>query len=224
MKLAHLPTIFLGAIINIHSCADAFVSSVQISKAHGIQSPALHVATLPEFTDAELGELPFFASLATANLELFDESVQRIKHERTATVPTESTFLAPLVLTLKGSMGQRSFNTLRGKIISVHSQAIRSFVGTSDSLVGEAVLFALFSMLDADGDGLVHESEMKAGLHRLGFTWLKDEHIQKILARAKVLIPGYISMEEFVQEAPKTLSTNLIKLAKTNGARMGLLA
>ena len=33
-----------------------------------------------------------------------------------------------------------------------------------------------------------------------------------------------ISLEEFMDEAPRTLKTNLVKLAKNNGGDMGLLA
>ena len=33
-----------------------------------------------------------------------------------------------------------------------------------------------------------------------------------------------IDYQEFVAEAPKTLKTNLVKLAKENGEKLGLLA
>ena len=33
-----------------------------------------------------------------------------------------------------------------------------------------------------------------------------------------------IDYEEFVKEAPKTLKTNLVKLAKNNGAELGFLS
>ena len=35
---------------------------------------------------------------------------------------------------------------------------------------------------------------------------------------------GYLDYQEWRKEAPKTLRTNLIKLAKRNGGEMGLLA
>ena len=35
---------------------------------------------------------------------------------------------------------------------------------------------------------------------------------------------GVIDYEEFVNEAPKTLKTNLVKLAKNNGAELGFLS
>ena len=35
---------------------------------------------------------------------------------------------------------------------------------------------------------------------------------------------GVIDYEEFVKEAPKTLKTNLVKLAKNNGAELGFLS
>ncbi|KAL7455042.1 hypothetical protein ACHAWC_006623 [Mediolabrus comicus] len=44
-----------------------------------------------------------------------------------------------------------------------------------------------------------------------------------IINRADVNGDGMISLEEFMDEAPKTLKTNLVKLAKNNGGDMGLL-
>ena len=35
---------------------------------------------------------------------------------------------------------------------------------------------------------------------------------------------GVIDYDEFVKEAPKTLKTNLVKLAKNNGAELGFLS
>ena len=82
----------------------------------------------------------------------------------------------------------------------------------------------LFLAADKDADGLIHKNEMKRLLHSLGFTWLGDSQLQGIFERANVQVPDHISLEEFVKEAPKTLSTNLVKLAKKNGGSLGLLA
>ena len=86
------------------------------------------------------------------------------------------------------------------------------------------MLKVCFVAADTDQDGLIHESEMQQLLHLLGFTWLKDEQIKGIFDRADVKLDHYIDMHEFVKEAPTTLSTNLMKLAKQNVKKMGLLA
>jgi Ca2+-binding EF-hand superfamily protein len=61
-------------------------------------------------------------------------------------------------------------------------------------------------------------------LQLLGFSWLQSKQIQGIFQRADLDDNGAIDFDEFMKEAPKTLRTNLIKLAKKNGGDMGLLA
>ena len=48
--------------------------------------------------------------------------------------------------------------------------------------------------------------------------------IDGILARADADGNATIDLEEFISDAPKTLKTNLIKLAKQNGADLGFLS
>ena len=60
---------------------------------------------------------------------------------------------------------------------------------------------------------------MQQALALLGFKWLEEKHVQKIFERADLNDDGEISLEE----APKTLKVNLVKLAKMNGGEMGLL-
>jgi hypothetical protein len=57
----------------------------------------------------------------------------------------------------------------------------------------------------------------------LGFKWLGGKQVDGIFARADANGDAEISLEEFMVEAPKTLRTNLVKLAKSNGGEMGLL-
>ena len=64
---------------------------------------------------------------------------------------------------------------------------------------------------------------MQQALALLGFKWLEEKHVQKIFERADLNDDGEISLEEFMEEAPKTLKVNLVKLAKMNGGEMGLL-
>jgi len=131
---------------------------------------------------------------------------------------------SPVVLFVKELMGDKELNKLRGKVISVHSGVIGKFVDTSESAFGDAVLRALFRLADKDGSGEVDKEELKAAVETLGFTWLKEKQIEGLFARADADGSGTIDMEEWVEAAPKTLRTNLIKLAKKNGNDMGLLA
>ena len=78
-------------------------------------------------------------------------------------------------------------------------------------------------MVDTDNSGYLDKSEVAVALNMLGFKWLKDKHVGKIFERADANGDLEISLEEFMIEAPKTLRTNLVKLAKNNGGEMGLL-
>jgi hypothetical protein len=57
-----------------------------------------------------------------------------------------------------------------------------------------------------------------------GFEWLGDESkVSELVARSDLDMNEVIDFEEFCQAAPKTLRTNLIKLAKQNGNDLGFL-
>ena len=83
---------------------------------------------------------------------------------------------------------------------------------------------SLFSMADKDKNGTIEESELALAFQFLGFDWLKEKQVRSILQRADKDQNGVLDMEEWLSEAPKTLRTNLIKLAKKNGGELGLLA
>ena len=130
---------------------------------------------------------------------------------------------SPIVYAGKMVLGDEQLNKLRGKIISLHSDLIKDFVSTHDSAFGQAVLRSLFEISDLDKDGKLSRDEVASALRSLGFDWLKDKQIDGIIARADTDENGYICIDEFCVEAPRTLSTNLVKLAKKNGGDMGLL-
>lgn len=131
--------------------------------------------------------------------------------------------LSPIVYIAKDVLGQDELKKVRAKVISIHSDVIKSFVGTSDSDFGKAVLRQLFNIVDADNSGYLDKSEIKTALSMLGFKWLGDKEVNRIFGRADANGDQEISLEEFMDEAPKTLKTNLIKLAKVNGNDLGLL-
>ena len=130
----------------------------------------------------------------------------------------------PVVLTAKTILGEEQLNQVRGKAISLHSDVISSFVETAESPFGTAVLKTLFTIADKDASGTIEEEELKTAVSLLGFTWLQDKQVRGIIDRADKNGDGKIDMEEWTKEAPKTLRTNLVKLAKKNGADLGFLS
>mmetsp|Transcript_6521 Transcript_6521/g.8175 ORF Transcript_6521/g.8175 Transcript_6521/m.8175 type:complete len:240 (-) Transcript_6521:95-814(-) len=130
----------------------------------------------------------------------------------------------PVVVAAKGLIGDDNLKKVRGKVISLHSDVIKEFVKTSDSEFGQNTLKTLFRMADKNGDGTLDEEELEAAFKKLGFTWLQEKQVRGILKRADANGDGSICIDEFTAEAPKTLKTNLTKLAKKNGGEMGLLS
>ena len=131
--------------------------------------------------------------------------------------------VSPIVELGKAVLGDDDLNKLRGKIIGYHSDIIKSFVATSDSAVGNAVLRTLFNIVDTDNSGYLDKEEVATALSYLGFSWLGPKQVDKIFARADENGDNEISIDEFMEEAPKTLKVNLIKLAKKNGNDLGML-
>jgi Ca2+-binding EF-hand superfamily protein len=128
------------------------------------------------------------------------------------------------VLLAKDVLGEEQLNKVRAKAISLHSDVISNFVDTSNSAFGQTVLKALFNVVDTNRNGVVDEEELAQALTKLGFEWLKDKQVKGIFERADRDNNGRIDLEEWITEAPKTLRTNLIKLAKKNGGELGFLA
>jgi len=130
---------------------------------------------------------------------------------------------SPMVLFIKGVLGDEKLNKVRAKAINMHSDVIAEFVKTSESTFGDAVLRSLFSLADKDGSGTIDEDELRTALQSLGFSWLQDKQVAGIFTRADVDGNGAIDLDEWMREAPKTLRTNLTKLAKKNGGDLGFL-
>jgi hypothetical protein len=130
---------------------------------------------------------------------------------------------SPVVYVAKDVLGAERLNKLRGDVIALHSDAIKGFVATADSTIGQAVLKQLFVLADQNKDGKIDKEELRAALKALRFEWLADKQVNGIFERADLDHNGDIDMAEWMKEAPATLKTNLVKLAKSNGAKMGLL-
>jgi len=130
---------------------------------------------------------------------------------------------SPVVEGAKAVLGTEELNKLRGKVIAEHSNVIAKFVDTSESEFGRIALRALFDAADKDGNGTLDKDEVRAALNALGFSWFDDKKASAVVSKADIDENAVIDFEEFVQSAPKTLRTNLVKLAKQNGNDLGFL-
>jgi hypothetical protein len=179
---------------------------------------AVHNADMPYFLD-EVDRTP-------QPIQQKKEAVQQKVAPKPKTGGAHKTagVFSPIVLTAKKVVGEERLNKIRAKVISIHSEVIGNFVETYDSPVGRSVLKSLFAVADVNKNGKIEEEELAAALQTLGFSWLQSKQIQGIFKRADLDDNGAIDYDEFMKEAPKTLRTNLIKLAKKNGGDMGLLS
>ena len=131
---------------------------------------------------------------------------------------------SPVVRLAKRLVGKERFLSFRGRVIGAHTKVIQAFVDTSDSPFGCLALEKLFEMADLDGDGTIDRDELEKALKKLGFYHLSGAQLDAIMKRADEDDNCVIDYDEFVKEAPKTLKTNLVKLAKNNGAELGFLS
>merc|ERR1739841_183956 len=105
---------------------------------------------------------------------------------------------SPIVVAASNILGQDQLNKVRAKAISIHSDVIKSFVGTSNSAFGQGVLQQLFKHVDADRSGYIDKEELSAALSTLGFKWLKEKQVNGIFKRADANGDGMLSLEEFL--------------------------
>jgi hypothetical protein len=167
-------------------------------------------------------------SFASADSIVMDESVTESKPKAVKKKPAakghgKEGILSPLVTSVKKVIGDESLNKVRGKAIGLHSKVIGGFVDTAETEFGDRVLRALFDLADKDKSGTIEEEELAVALRALGFS-LKDNQIKGIFERGDLDANGALDFEEWRKEAPKTLRTNLIKLAKKNGGELGFLS
>jgi hypothetical protein len=221
--------ILAAAAMTSSSCS-AFVPSASKRPI----APTFVKATAPYFVDVQ-SETPFYAEVAeidttprrqaSAQLDIVKKSKPAAQKKKPVTTNhSQDGIFAPVVKAAKVVLGEEKLNKIRGKVIGMHSDVIGNFVDTYEWPTGQIALKTLFQVADKDGNGIIDEKELMAAFNALGFTWLKEKQIQGILKRADNDENGVIDMEEFMKEAPKTLRTNLVKLAKKNGGDLGFLA
>jgi hypothetical protein len=129
---------------------------------------------------------------------------------------------SPLILAAKEVVGVEKLNKIRAQVIGYHTKVIKSFVDTNETVLGSTIVLQLFALMDMNEDGAVDEDELAIAFKTLGFSWLNEKKIAAIIKRSGSE-DGLLRMEEFKQEFPKTLRTNLVKLAKKNGGDLGFL-
>jgi len=130
---------------------------------------------------------------------------------------------APLVLGAKQVMGEQKLKEVRAAVIAKHSKVIANFVDTSESEFGQLVLQRMFEYADKDGNGTLDKEEVRSALLDLGFDFLDEKQVAKLIQNADADKNDVIDFEEFVKATPKALRTNLTKLAKKNGHDLGFL-
>ena len=208
------------AILAMTSSGSCFVpstSSSRIARPTFLGATSLNPEELPYFIDVAQED-----TTAQQSAEPVSPKKSAPKKKAGGAAHKEGVF-SPLVLGAKILMGENTLNKVRGKAIGLHSDVIGQFVDTYDTPSGQAALKLLFKAADLDKNGAICAKELQMAVQALGFTWLKEKQVQGIFKRADKDGNGMIEYEEFIAEAPKTLRTNLVKLAKKNGGEMGLL-
>jgi hypothetical protein len=167
---------------------------------------------------------PYYVDSKEQTLEPLSQQTPKKSPPKKGSPKHKGGILSPIVVAFKLLFGEESLNKIRAKAISLHSDVIGNFVESSETPVGSLALKKLFELADANGDGAIDETELKKAFEALDFDWLQDKQIKGIIQRADLDENGVIDFVEWQKEAPKTLRTNLIKLAKRNGGDLGLLA
>eukprot|EP00977_Amphora_coffeiformis_P017946 scaffold6030_cov199-Amphora_coffeaeformis.AAC.10 len=202
------------AMIALAMSAEGFAPSFNHQRQQMIVTSSLSATShAPYFLDVAETEEQVSASKPTAN-----KRVPAKKND----AHKEGIF-APAVKLGKMILGEGELNRIRGNAIALHSDAIKNFVSTAETSFGNTVLRALFKAADRNGNGTIEMEELEAALKTLGFQFLEEKQIMGIFKRAGGEEKGFLTMDEFMAEAPKTLKTNLVKLAKKNGGDLGFL-
>lgn len=204
-------------VLTLATGASAFSISPSPSTSR-LAACQLQASTLPYYMD-EVAEV----SPAESKIERPAPVQKKNPPKKKASPAHKEGIFSPVVYAAKAIMGENELNQLRAKAISMHTKVIGAFVGTHDTPVGNVVSKTLYSAIDANGDGVLCENEVQSALKTLGFTWLQEKQVKGIVKRADKDKNGTIDYEEFKQDLPKTLKTNLTKLAKKNGAELGFL-
>ena len=219
-----------------HNSSKRNITTPTMTKTTSLAALALLLSSASAFTPSTsrpttakaMSSVPYFAEYETMRtpqaVEPTPEAPKPAPKKKNNAQHSSDGIFAPAVLFAKKTLGEERLNKVRAKAISMHSDVISSFVDTSEWATGQLALKTLFTLADKNGDGTICKEELRIALQGLGFAWLQDKQVDGIFKRADADGNGSIDMEEWMREAPKTLRTNLIKLAKKNGGELGFLA
>lgn len=173
-------------------------------------------------------DLPYFLPVETNEVQKEEvatrTTVSKKPEMKKKSITHSGGIFTPVVQMTKIVLGEDKLNKLRAKVISEHSDVISKFVDTADTAFGNTVLKQLFTLADKDKNGTIESNELRDVMQSLRFDWIKEKQMQGIFERADKDSNGKIDLQEWILEAPKTLRTNLIKLAKKNGGELGFLS
>lgn len=198
----------------------------------------MHSFAMPYFQECRINIKSHYAQISSTNEVVVEEqkTITTKPEMKKKTTPAankkkkaggavhQDGIFTPVVKLGKTVLGDDQLNKVRAKAISMHSDVIKKFVDTYSTPSGKIALSTLYSLADTDGDGTLSREEIEIALNKLGFNWLKEKQISGIVKRADLDEDGVVDFEEFMEAAPKTLRTNLVKLAKKNGGELGFLS
>jgi hypothetical protein len=208
--------------VSIHAVALLFIAQTDafsIVSPQGLNAMKLKATCSPYFMEEVV---PHVAAEPSSPVPVTVKK-EAIKKSRKPPAGHNVGPLSPVVLVAKAVLGDDELKKVRAKAIGLHSDVIGSFVNTHDTFIGNSVSKAIFAAMDKNNDGVVDQNELADAFQALGFSWLKEKQTVGILKRADKDNNGLIDYEEFKMELPKTLRTNLMKLAKKNGGDLGFL-
>jgi len=123
-----------------------------------------------------------------------------------------------------GVIGEENLVNFRNAMIKLHGDAQANAIATHESGMGQSIMEWLFNEADTDGSGAIDKDELLVACKKLGFNWMDEKRVEKLMKKADKNEDGTMQLEEFKATAPKFFQQSTLKLAKANGADLGFLS